>query len=285
MEIVAMVYQIRKMEFSELSIAVDWAAKFGWNPGSKDESCFYNVDQAGFFTGTLNEQCISFGSAVCYDEKFAFCGFYMVDESHRGKGYGMALTRERLAYVGERITGIDGVLENEEIYQRIGYETLHHNIRYEFINPFKDKESYSLITTIKPSDIDDLSKYDQECFPAVRTSFLNCWISKPERIALMYIDKGKIKGYGILRPAFSGMRIGPLFADSPAIGRNLFRALLQQAGQNKVYLDVPSNNPNAQKIVDEFKGKSCFVTARMYRNGIPNINQDKIYGITSFELG
>lgn len=280
-----MEYLIRKMKFPELCIAVDWAAAFGWNPGFEDESCFYNVDRAGFFTGTIDEQCISFGSAVCYDDNFAFCGFYMVKEPYRGKGYGIELTKSRLAYVGERVTGIDGVLENEKIYQRIGYETLHQNTRYEFINPFNEIEHHPFIKSIKPSSIDDLSNYDKECFPAIRTSFLKCWISKSERTSLMYLNKGKIKGYGILRPAYSGMRIGPLFADSPQIARNLFIALLQHAGQKKVYLDVPSNNSRALKIVDEFRGKSCFATARMYRNGVPYIDSDKIYGITSFELG
>jgi hypothetical protein len=39
--------RIRSMRPDEISIAVDWAAAEGWNPGLADATCFSSVDPDG----------------------------------------------------------------------------------------------------------------------------------------------------------------------------------------------------------------------------------------------
>ena len=102
-------YMISRMTKDEIPIAVAWAALAGWSPGIKDADCFYQADPHGFFVGKLDGHIIAVGSAVVYDEHFAFCGFYVVEEAYRGQGYGLALTKERLTYIGQRNAGLDGV--------------------------------------------------------------------------------------------------------------------------------------------------------------------------------
>ena len=50
-------------------------------------------------------------------------------------------------------------------------------------------------------------------------------------------------------------------------------------------LDVPENNPDAIKLAENNDMSVVFSTARMYQQGLPNINNNKIFGITTFELG
>ena len=45
---------IRPMRPDEISIAVDWAAAEGWNPGFADAACFATDDPQGFFIGELD---------------------------------------------------------------------------------------------------------------------------------------------------------------------------------------------------------------------------------------
>ena len=77
---------IRTMRPDEISLAVDWAAAEGWNPGLADAACFASVDPEGFFIAELDGAPVATISCVNYDARFSFLGFYIVREELRGKG-------------------------------------------------------------------------------------------------------------------------------------------------------------------------------------------------------
>jgi GNAT superfamily N-acetyltransferase len=275
---------IRTMAADDVALAVNWAGKEGWNPGLNDASTFYHADPSGFFVGELDDQIIAVGSAVIYDDQFAFCGLYIVAPEHRGKGYGLALTKHRLAYCGDRNIGIDGVLENVKIYQRIGYVPFYENRRYQFTASAK---LFNPIY-IKPITNDDLQQifiYDRQCFPAPRDNFLKHWITQPQAKSLFYTVDGKIKGYVVRRRCLEGYKIGPLFADNTEVVQQLLNAVQVDIEGETVLLDVPEINKEAVRIAEQEKMSVVFATARMYQKGLPNIDNNKIFGITTFELG
>jgi hypothetical protein len=45
--------RIRPMRPDEISIAVNWAAAEGWNPGFANDACFAALDPEGFLIGEL----------------------------------------------------------------------------------------------------------------------------------------------------------------------------------------------------------------------------------------
>lgn len=65
---------IRTMRPDEISIAVDWAAAEGWNPGIADAACFASVDPEGFLIAELDGAPVATVSCVNYDAGFAFLG-------------------------------------------------------------------------------------------------------------------------------------------------------------------------------------------------------------------
>ena len=158
------IYHIRRMHADEVQVAIDWAQQEGWNPGLHDAEIFYQSDPNGFFVGELNDQIIAVGSAVCYDPYFAFCGLYIVHPDFRGQGYGLQLTQERLHYVDSRNAGIDGVVENISIYERIGYHLAYQNMRYQGI-AHQAKSDNSAIVALSELNFKDLAVYDRLCFP------------------------------------------------------------------------------------------------------------------------
>ena len=171
-------YTISQMTKEEVSVVIDWARKEGWNPGLHDADCFYQTDPNGFFAGKLNGKIIAIGSAVNYDEQFAFCGFYRVDPAYRGKGYGLGLTKARLAYIGKRNAGIDGVVNMLEKYSHLGYRLAYHNARYHgeklCVELFKNQH----IVRLNQVPLAQLVRYDRLHFPALRERFLSCWINQ-----------------------------------------------------------------------------------------------------------
>jgi hypothetical protein len=77
---------IRTMRPDEVSIAVNWAAAEGWNPGLSDDACFVATDPEGFFIGELDGAPAATVSCVNYDKGFAFLGFYIVRADLRARG-------------------------------------------------------------------------------------------------------------------------------------------------------------------------------------------------------
>ena len=114
---------------------IDWAGMEGWNPGLGDAACFYAIDPNGFFMGVLDGRPIARVSMPIYDDNFAFCGLYIVDPAYRGRGYGLALTKASLDYIGDRNAGLDGVEAMAEKYARLGYRRAHRSIRHSFFIP------------------------------------------------------------------------------------------------------------------------------------------------------
>ena len=55
------------MRPDEISIAVDWAAAEGWNPGLADAACFATVDPQGFLIGEIEGETAATVSCVNYE--------------------------------------------------------------------------------------------------------------------------------------------------------------------------------------------------------------------------
>jgi hypothetical protein len=64
--------RIGTMRPSEISLAVDWAAAEGWNPGLADDTCFAAADRQGFFIGELDGGLGGQGAAVFKDGEVIF---------------------------------------------------------------------------------------------------------------------------------------------------------------------------------------------------------------------
>lgn len=277
-------YRIECMTKEEVKLAIEWAAREGWNPGLHDADYFYQTDPRGFFAGKLDGKIIAVGSAVIYDEFFAFCGLYIVDEHYRGQQYGLELTQKRLAYIGSRNAGIDGVRSMHDKYAQLGYKRAHSNARYSG-KANKTRTRSPAIFPITKKHFASLVAYDRKHFPASRTHFLKCWINQPEGASLGYLQDNQLCGYGVLRACREGYKIGPLFANNEKIADELFLALVNHAQEGPVFLDIPENNRHALALVKRYQFEKVFETVRMYLKGEPALPMDEIYGITTFELG
>ncbi len=278
-------YVVRKMKKEEAGLAIEWAANEGWNPGLNDLECFWNTDPDGWWIGLLNNEPICLKSAIKYGSSYGFMGFYMVKPEYRGKGYGLTLWKIANETLAGRISGMDGVVEQQKNYAKSGYVYAHRNVRYEGVGGGEIVVDVNIVD-LKNLPFELIENYDRECFPEKRTEFLSRWINLPQSFSFGYFENGIIKGYGTIRKCRKGYKIGPLFSDNFEIAEKLFVCLKSKVadGEN-VYLDIPEPNENAVKLVKKYKMTYVFETARMYLGGTPDVNLNKIFGITTFELG
>ncbi|MDF1655414.1 MAG: GNAT family N-acetyltransferase [Coxiellaceae bacterium] len=278
-------YTISNMSAAEVHTAIDWANNEGWNPGLHDAETFYQADPNGFFCGKIDDKIVAVGAAVKYSADFAFFGLYIVDESYRGQGYGMALTQARLEYTEGCNRGLDGVLENVGTYAKIGFTFSYTNQRYQLEQAIDDIRPDSRVVDLAQVPFEQVLAYDRHCFAAPREAFLRAWCTQPDSHAVAWQENGELKGYAVMRRCVSGYKIGPLFADNFDVADALFQTLCSQVDQGPVVLDVPDTNAAALQLVKKHYMNLVFETARMYTGEQPELDLARVYGVTTFEIG
>ncbi|XSG82006.1 MAG: GNAT family N-acetyltransferase [Methyloligella sp. ZOD6] len=277
-------YEIRTMPFEEVETTIDWAAREGWNPGLHDAECFYAIDPDGFFMGVLDGRVIARAAVLNYDENYAFGGLYIVDPEFRAHGYGMQLVEAMLGHAGDRNIGIDGVVEMQEKYKRLGYSFAHRDIRFSHVIE-REAPVPEQVVPISDVPVETLAAYDRKHLPAPRKPFLKCWIGQANATGLAFVEEGDPKGYGVIRKCREGYKIGPLFADTPDIAEALYDALSNVAKGEIILLDIPDANTAGMKMAAKRRMVQVFECARMYLKGDPGLPMDRIFGLTSLEAG
>jgi GNAT superfamily N-acetyltransferase len=262
---------------------LDWAAAEGWNPGLKDAEAFRTADPDGFLLGSLDDEAIAAISLVNYDDRFAFLGLYIVRPEFRGRGHGMSMWRAAMDRAGTRIVGLDGVMEQEANYARSGFRLVRRNVRY------SGQRGGSPVTEglvpLADVPLEAVLRYDAGIFPGARSRFLDNWLRMPGATGLASLRDGALTGYGVARPCRTGFKVGPLFADDEATAERLLGGLVGAIADEPFFLDIPEPNEGARQLVERFRMSPVFETARMYAGNAPPEPVDRIFGVTSFELG
>ena len=274
-------FVVRRMTEADLALALEWAASEAWNPGLHDAHCFYTADPQGFFVGELDGAPIGCVSAVRYGLSFGFLGLYIVKAEHRGRGFGLELWRAALDHLGGRVIGLDGVLAQQENYRKSGF-----SLR----SAISVRGAGAEARRLRPDrswavPIAEILRYDETAFPGPRANFLKSWIGQQQAVALGAVDGERLTSYGVLRACREGFKIGPLFADDEETADRLFAGLMARAPGAPVFLDTPEANPAAVALAARYAMTPTFETARMFKNGTPQMGLERCFGVTTFELG
>ena len=262
---------------------LDWAAAEGWNPGLHDAESFLAADPDGFLLGSLDGEPIAAISLVNYDDRFAFLGLYIVRPEFRGRGHGLSIWRAAMERAGTRNIGLDGVVEQQGNYAKSGFRLVRRNVRYSGQgggSPAPDG-----LVAISDVPMEAVLRYDAGVFPADRRPFLEQWLRLPGATHLASLRDGALTGYGVARPCRTGFKIGPLFSDGEVTAERLLRGLIGAIGDEPFFLDIPEPNVAAGRLVERFGMSPVFETARMYTGAPPPEPVDRVFGITTFELG
>lgn len=275
---------IRKALPCEIPVFIDWAGKEGWNPGIYDAECFYAADPDGWFVAARDDEIIGTIVMTNYDNHYSFGGFFIIKKEFRNRGDGWRLWNTAKNHVRSRNLGIDGVFEMQDHYSKYsGFRFAYRNIRWEGTAYGSFQEG---LTDVRDLSLTDLADYDSIHFPARREGFLKKWLYIPDSTALAYTGgRSGIAGYGVIRRCLNGHKVGPLFAETPAIAEKILEGLTHSVRGETFYLDTPEPNAEALKMAEYRNMTEVFGTARMYTGDLPKLPVDKIFGVTSFELG
>lgn len=285
-------YIIRSASIQEVKeIHIGWAIAEQWNPGKFDWQVFPAVDPEGFLVGELDGKIITCISAIKINEDYGFIGFYICKKEYRGFGYGLKIFRAALDRLSEqKCIGLDGVEAQIPNYIKSGFSPYFQSQRHMLPSsetveaPLGEDSSTTLITSrIMFENAGRLMEQIQGV--NLLEYFLHLSeIPEIKCVGLMHADE--LAGFGVIRPANQGWRIGPLYALSSSIAEKIFQSLVAGIPKDTpVFLDIPMNNPAAVSLAKTFGLISVFPCMRMYTSEPPITNNSQLFGLLSWEIG
>jgi len=280
--------QFQKLDFDGLKTILQWAELEGWNPGPYDADVYWATDPDAFYGYYHDNVLMAAGFIVSYNKEFGFMGGFIVKPEYRSLGIGRKLWHQRRDKLLSRLNegasiGMDGVIAMQDFYKKGGFEIAFRDERHEKIGEHFDIDKN--ISRIGSEDIESIINYDKQCFGFTRPQFLIPWIKLPDSKSFKYLENNKLMGYAIVRKANTGYKICPLFADNYKIAEELYKACLNSVAGEPLYIDIPMANKAAANLIKTYNTKYVFECARMYYGQEPNVEVEKIFGLTSLELG
>lgn len=267
-------------------------------PGLDDAAAFFKTDPNGFFGVFDQERLAAAISVIQYDRYDGFLGLYICQPDYRQKGIGLTVWNAGMSYLAGMNVGLDGVIEQQANYRRSGFELAYRNIRYQgkFENADVNADNHAdnsstengeyQCRSITPTDWSTLRDLDQFIHGINRRAFIDHWLQDTDfRKSLVCVRGNDVVGVGTIRQCVDGLKVGPLMAETTAAAKTLLTTLTTLFEQSDIVLDVPEPNTSAMALAERIGLKPVFETARMYRGQTPDYQLDKLYGVSTFELG
>ncbi|GAA2920002.1 GNAT family N-acetyltransferase [Streptomyces thioluteus] len=263
----------------------EWANGEGWNVGLSDVACFHATDPDGFFLARLGTTPVAAISVVNYSDTYAFMGHYLVHPDLRGQGLGLATWEVAFPHAGNRVIGLDAALPQRTNYEKHGFRAVWDTVRYGGVLTRPGRPAEGTVR-IGPGHLDAVAAYDRDWCPADRGDFVRRWLTAPGHVGHARVRNGAVTGYGVIRPAREGHRIGPLFADTPEDAEALLDTLTADLGPGAgLSLDMPEPQTAGAGLVRARGLTERFRTVRMYTGEVPWSRAGQAYATTTLELG
>lgn len=174
-------------------------------------------------------------------------------------------------------------MAQQDNYRKSGFELAHRTVR--FIGTVPTAQTPPGVRPAAAADFASIAAYDGACCPADRPRFLERWLTGPGHRTFVRVADGHLTGYAVVRPALDRPRVGPLFADTAEDARALLLALAADAPGGEVAIDIPESNAPGVALAEEFGLTPSFETARMYTGPVRPFSAERVYGVTTLELG
>ncbi len=260
---------IRNITPAEMEFVVALAAREGWNPGLRDAECFLAEDTSGYFIAEADGKPAGCIFGINFSADLCMGGAFIVSPEYRGGRIGVELTKRAALHAGKRTVGFDAVEYKVKNYRFFGFIPAYKIVRYEMPARPAAKDIKTVDLTAYP--FDKFNAYDGRFFPADRSRLMAEWLKqKPSGAALGIIINSQLAGYGVIRKAYHGYRIEPLYADSREIAEDLLLALVGRVEPGApVYINIPLPNNNACALAEKYEMKPVIPLVRMYNRVMP----------------
>jgi ribosomal protein S18 acetylase RimI-like enzyme len=280
------IYQIQTACTHDIRNIYDMARREGWNPGLSDADAAAVGMPDTFMVGVLDGEIIASIAATQYNNDLGYVSFYLVKPEYRGRGYGVSLWQAAMKRLTHRNIVLDAMITQTKLYEKLGFR-----IDYEFCSYHFDGGMMAMplnkqsLQQLQGETLEKVLAYDRAFFPANRSWYMRQWLMQANAHGFAWQEEDRVQGYGMIRRAEHGFRIGPCYSDNKNIARHLFQALLAQANGAEVSISMPEDNPLARCLVRDFDLKPGSRLQRMSTKSRLDLPLERILAITNFTFG
>ena len=257
-------------------MAVEWAAAEGWNPGLHDPACFSTADPAGF-VGVWRGEPVACISAVAQRRTLRLHRPLHRETRVPRKGFGIR-TWQPACYLGDRNISPMGRGPAGE-HRKSGFELAYRNIRWRGARGrhrcARGGSGRRALEQLPRSPVLSVGARGSSP-PGSRAAGCRCARDDRRRPCRRLRCRARR-----CRTAARSARFSPTTRASPLVPY----ALAARMPGEVIVLDVPETNPAAVALAERHGMTSVFETARMYTKDAPAMAIDRVFGVTSFELG
>ncbi|KAK3585403.1 hypothetical protein CHS0354_020115 [Potamilus streckersoni] len=280
------------MRRSDIQSLYELTSESGRNIEKSCLECVFDTDPSRLLVVVKDDgKVIGHNGALAHGQRIASAGLNILRVDYRGLGIGRESTLRLNDLLADMNVGGNAVYDNMAFYRQFGFNIKSYTfqINHGPINPDFAKavpsEGYEIIPLLDVK-FDDLLDYDSELHSVSRHRFIRNWTGHTSARTYVALKNGRICGYAVLRPAYVGYKMYPIYADEPNIAKALFCRLVSYIpkGQDVIFTQ-PVQNEAANEFVAANKFQTQLTMTRIYNKWNIPLDIRRVYSVASTEFG
>jgi GNAT superfamily N-acetyltransferase len=261
----------------------------GWNQVAEDWRLMIGLGSA-FGIKNVEGRWIASALALPLGSQVSWISMVLVTKPERRKGHGTRLLERCITTIeaSGRAMGLDATEFGRAVYLPLGFRDLYTISRWSVPTVAAMGVAPPPGIVIRPGGPDDLERiadYDRRCSGFERRAVLNDLLARAPHLALVAErGNGNLAGYGLGRDGHRTTHVGPIMAETQAIGLALLSRALAGTGGLAI-LDVPDRHGAIREWLQSRGASAPRSFMRMLRGSAPAVEDaSRIMAIAGPEL-
>lgn len=284
--------RIRPLTRADIPHGMRLKSLAGWNQTEADWERFLALSPEGSFAAEKDGEVIGTACTFVFGS-VGWIAMILVDPEHRRHRLGSSLFQTSLDFLRTKhLTAIklDATPAGKEVYLRFGFQEEYSLERRRGISIGGKSQS---VIFMNEADLAGVFEMDLKIYGADRSGLLERLFSEGAKSGFAGVVPGKTKeaprGFAFIRPGSGSSFIGPIIAESPEVGAELFEWALTRTKGNSVVFDLPHPNEavmawtSGAGLLSKFPVERPF-TRMFLGDNIPG-HPEKIYATSGSEKG
>jgi GNAT superfamily N-acetyltransferase len=236
------------MSAADIPLGMRLKDQTGWNQTPADWARFLDLEPEGCFVAEWDGAPAG-TVTTCIFGTVAWVAMVLVETSLRGRGIGKALMVHALAFLDERgipSVRLDATPLGRPLYERLGFVAEYSLDRLD--GSPSPCESAGVVALAKEKELAWVVQLDEAVTGTPRGKLLRRLFSEFPQEVQVVTRSGRNEGYLMDRPGTQARFVGPCIA-APEAGRLLLTAALNRWAGQRVYVDIPKDNVESQRLV------------------------------------
>jgi ribosomal protein S18 acetylase RimI-like enzyme len=277
--------ELKPFTTDDVDFAVRQASREGWATGPSFFRLHLKHDPAGAWIAWLDDRRVGLVTAAGY-EATGWIGNLIVEQEYRRRGIGRRLMQRAIGYLeaaGLASLCLDADPPGVPLYHSLGFEESFQSLRFRLKGGAGELDER--IVPLTEADLFEILRLDRDAFGDRRERLLPILLDSTDA-AVGIREGGRLAGFVASIESTTGIRIGPLAAESVKIARALIETILFSHPDKQHSLGLIEHNRPAVEMLEAFGFEASPPCLRMVRGEQPETGDAlKYFAIAGGDIG